>query len=841
MADQPIIHVETFDQGLVTARDPALLERGELTKADNTYYLPNEPSIQKVKGRTKFNSTPISGSPNVVGLRYLQFDDNNNLLVAHAGTTYYQATMVNSETGTFSSLATSVGTGLTLDAIQYGNRQYLLNGAGQTSGQQTQNVVVLSDATTRLHGLQPIASPPVITSTAGSWNTALGTGYYFFFTVELYNPGTSDALESTNIVPDYTLASTSFQFTTSNINTTTIIVTRPTQVNSQATHWMVYASPAQPTNTVPNRVLFKQIGPIQDIASTTLTIGNTQVQGTNSRFPTTNSAITSWANSGGGSPTNVESIAGSNPDDNALILSGTNGVTPSGLWSTFGFSGIAGTITSVDVEIKMTYYGLGTDKPKLGIALTTDGSTFTTPQYLQPSSSPLGVNQVNPTNLQVYIARGLWGRAWTTANFNANANFGVKLTSSIFHSVGIAVDYIRVTVQVIGTSATTPITTGGAFPTITISIGGLSSSIGSHGCPPVATTGEVYEDQMVTNDISDLSIIRYSLPNAVDYFPSLYFINFETKQTDVVTKIIRLGDKLLVGQKTQLFRVNYLPRENDAEFDRGRCYETISEGQGIVGTQAAATFTSPGGPLLMAFVSYSGIHATDGFQVDTIVDDLDWPSTVSLPTAAAPTDYLQNCILVDYPMNYQLWLYYTPPGGTTNTKALVIHYHPSHRKPNGKMKVTGPITVAAFSATTARVSNAPVLVTGQSTGTVYVEDRGYTHNAGSTIAVDIKTRELYPWGLYSSGTVEYSLIRHNIDPTSTITLTSFIREDNAAQTQPIATETFNTTNAGVAYIPIHVYGDSIQFEFTEPGADGGVNLRLAQYMLYLIPRGLPAA
>jgi hypothetical protein len=44
--------------------------------------------------------------------------------------------------------------------------------------------------------------------------------------------------------------------------------------------------------------------------------------------------------------------------------------------------------------------------------------------------------------------------------------------------------------------------------------------------------------------------------------------------------------------------------------------------------------------------------------VDTLVVDLDWQNTVDLPTAADTTDYLKNAILVDYPQNYWLVLYY---------------------------------------------------------------------------------------------------------------------------------------------------------------------------------------
>lgn len=824
MAGETFTIVEPLDQGLVTSRDQALLLPGELAKADGCVYRPNDPSIQKGKGRTKFNAAAIAGTPSVQGLRYLAFDDVDSVLVAHAGTDYFVSTMEASETGTFSTLAAAVGTGATLDAVQYGNKHYLFNGQGTT------NVVVKSDLTTRNHGLFPVADPPTVASTTGSWNSVLGAGYYFFMTVEIVNPGTIDEIESTNMVPDAQMPS--FQFTTTNLSTVSLTITKPTTVNSSATHWQVYmAGPYTNATPVAPRSSFRRVGSPVDIGSTTTTIGNFALPGTNNKFPSANTIV-----SGGGwtNPNNAHA------NDNVGATATTTGQDT--LWHTFGFSGITGTIQGVEVHVKASLGGFASNgRPFLRMFLTSDaGGAYTSPQTIQMWSQSIGTGifeRYSPGQFSVFTYGGpnnLWGRTWVTTDFNANANFGVRLGYLGTGSTQISVDYIRVLVYTVGTSAGTQVSMGTFFPTIAISVAGLTSVIGSHGPPPIATTAEVFEDQLVMNNITDPSKIHYSLPTQPDYVPALYFINFETKQTDEVTLVKRLGDKLLTGMKTQVFRVNYLPREGDAEFDRGRCYETISEGQGIVGNQAATTFTTPGGPLLMAFVSYSGLHVTDGFQTDTVSDDLDWENTVSIPTAASPTDYLKNCILVDYPLQYWLLLYYTPTGATSNTKALVFHYHPSHRKPNGKFKITGPITVSALSATIGRVSNSPALLTGQSGGFVYVEDRGFTHNAGGTLAIDVRSREMYPWGMTETGVVSDWQIRHNQDATSTVTVTPLVREADGAQATPTlyaSGETFTTANAGVASIPFHLYADSVQWKMTEPGADAGAGVRLGAMMI----------
>lgn len=47
---------ELFDQGLVTARDPSLLREGEVSRADNCIYYPNDPDLYKAPGRTAYGT-----------------------------------------------------------------------------------------------------------------------------------------------------------------------------------------------------------------------------------------------------------------------------------------------------------------------------------------------------------------------------------------------------------------------------------------------------------------------------------------------------------------------------------------------------------------------------------------------------------------------------------------------------------------------------------------------------------------------------------------------------------------------------------------------------------------
>jgi len=283
----------------------------------------------------------------------------------------------------------------------------------------------------------------------------------------------------------------------------------------------------------------------------------------------------------------------------------------------------------------------------------------------------------------------------------------------------------------------------------------------------------------------------------------------------------------MVGMKHQLYRINYLPRETDAEFDRGRAYETISVGEGIVGPQAAALFAPDAETLLFAYISHSGPKITDGFTSKLLNRDLDWENTVRLPTSSDITDYLKNSILVDYPAKSQLWFFYTAPGATTNNRAIVFHYSIEHRKQDGTYKATGPITVVGLSSHIGRLAGNDVFITGQSGGFVYVEDRGYSDASGGTPLFAVKTREMYLSELGGESTLEKIYTRHRQDATSTVTITVSARRQDKAQFNSSA-KTFTTAQAGTSENAIQIGGDSHQIKWEET-SNNGFGIRLTGY------------
>lgn len=810
-------HLEDFSGGLVTNRDPASLSAGELVQADNALYLSDDPAIQKAKLRTKYNAVALGAGGTVKGLRYLEFDSGAKLLAAHEASTVALSSLI-AETGTFATLTPlSMGSGTSLDAVQYNDRYTLLNGAGA-------NQVVFSDGSSRAQGLKAVsqlATQPTITS--GLWSADLGTGFYFF----LYTESFLDSVTGERIESAFSGTPKAVATAIANVNTDAILVTQnPVAANTNATKWNIYmAGPSDFETPVANLNEFRLVASL-DIATTTYTVGNLAT-GAQPRYPGT-TAVVGWS---GGANIILENNVGATSATNLGTILCTN----------FGFSGITGTITGFEVflKLKLTGYTPFKDQPQLRIDLTHNGGT-----NLFPNTGAQIPLLALPGVADGYVVvRGgsptdMWGRTgappWPLTDVNGNVNFGLRLryeTARVGYPGGlptIDVDYVKIAVYTTGSSRPVDLE-GTPFRVVNISVAGILSTFPADGLPPVASTGDVFEDQMVLNDTTDGSMIRYSLPSKTESFPSVYLVNFETKVQDQVTCIRRLGNKLLVGCARQLYRLNYLPRETDAEYDRGRAYEVIDETQGIVGPQAATLFSPSGGALMLAYISHAGPMVTDGFQANALNRDLDWASLVRLPSAADVTQYLNSAVLVNYAANQQLWFYYTAPGATTNNRAIVFHYSKAHRKEDGTYKASGPITVVGFSAVAARLAGYDMLMTGQSGGFTYVEDRGYSDASGGTPLMVVKSREIYLAGVGKEGTVEKVYTRHRQDAGTTIQLTVSARRKDGAQFSATA-KTFTLAQAGASENPIHLGGDSHQLKYEET-ANSGFGARLTGYKI----------
>jgi len=739
---------ETFDGGLVTARDPATLSPGEVSRAINCIYRPSSPGLWKAPGRVSVNSAALSASAK--GLRYMRFETGNGtpleVLIAHISAEY-QSTTFSAETGlTFASLRTAVGTGATLEAVHYNNRYYLLN--GNTDG--VANVVAkISETTglvtTRQHGLAEVTQVPTLALATGEgWpnTTDFGTGYYFFFYTEVVNPDGPDEIESAlgNDVVPKSISVPNF--------TDGVTVTLPaTKDNSTATHRRIYiVGPKESSIWNPFFLIEAREIALIDIAQTSIIFGLNATSTTlESKAPTSTAGSAGWTN-----PNNVFTAR-----DGNLASADYNGRTL--LMSTFGFVG--GYTAIQGIEVVINYNGI----PPAGTAIVElswdAGASWTAPVQV-PIADELTVLLRTAT---VGGRNYRWGRTWAAGEFS-NANFRARITTQGTQTGTLKIDYVQVNLYTGASTGTEPIKTS-YYPTTSVKIGPTVTVLSSNTPPPVASTGDIFEAQYVLNDVTKGATIRWSRVDEPDYFPSIYTLTFPC--SDKVTVIRRINNVLLVGMQQHIWRVNFLPNSVDNSFETGRCYEPLAEDHGIISTQGYAFFAPDGMSAQLAYVSATGLRYTNGLTTSTLTEDIDWGNTVNITK-------LDKCILVNDPNQFNLIFYYIPAGdnsSTSPTRAMYLSYHSSKIKAEGKLAVAGPVTVNVASSTIGFINKLPIHLTGSSAGTISVEDRG----AGSA-EVDIVTRDIYSDAIGGSLRARAHWLRFaSHDPGVTVIITPYLK------------------------------------------------------------------
>lgn len=318
----------------------------------------------------------------------------------------------------------------------------------------------------------------------------------------------------------------------------------------------------------------------------------------------------------------------------------------------------------------------------------------------------------------------------------ATATNGTFPNGAEVGEVAIATDTIEDTA--IGTDPGLP--TGSTYEVVTIEVAGVTQNFPKNGPATIANTGDIFEDSIVINDVSDPSHIVYSVQDSPHAFPSINLIRFETKEADEVKCIKRLGENLLVLLRDSVWRISTLPRPDDSAFETERVKAQVQGALGCVGPMAADSYSSGRGQQL-AYVSRYGIVSTDGFSWETLTDDLDWESLVEVSR-------LNSAVLTYDPRHYVLMFDYTPVGGISNSECMLLHVHPSQIKPNGKPKITGPLHRAAKCAAIANISGIDEVFTGNTNGFLYREWTGFSDPSGAGgITPAIETGDLYLGGI----------------------------------------------------------------------------------------------
>lgn len=622
-------HKEPLNQGLWTAPDPGVLEPGQLADARNCFYLAGSQALVRAPGRVAFGTVTASAVA-VAGLRDIQFDNGDHYLIAMSNGKYRSSPVADS--GSFTDVAALTTTATTLESAHFRNRFFMFNGATADATAITTNQVIYLSATSagsalqvRQHGMLPVINAPTSATATGTFSQTV-TGYYEYWTTEvakLTADGAALILESTYDASPTTI----FVSSTGQVP---VIGMPPLRNQSLVTHWRVYRSPKKDSASARE---FPSGFQIAEVVTASATVNDTLTVTTGSyAFPTTYNGGSDIFQSAGAQATALGA------DDGVYAsISGTASPTYQGCYG-FNFGGFNGNIRGIELEFQaFMASGSGTCPISVGVGRRVSNhvgefeKVLNDLGHLVPRAAYRSVNLTATASpgqtLTVGSSTDVWspidGPQFTDGDFTSGSwmvTIGFQRLATI-----VNFDYVKCRVYYGATvDSTTP------FPTVVYTFGDVTSQVGKNGPAPCSTTGDLFEDSLVVNDASNLGIIRYSYPGLPESFPSTYFLDFETPNNDRVQAIRVVNDQLLVWLDNATYRINYLPSERDASFDRGKARKAISSTYGCISPMCVTVFSPAGGIDLAAFVSDHGIHATDGFNFQTYTSNLNWRRIMDL-------------------------------------------------------------------------------------------------------------------------------------------------------------------------------------------------------------------
>lgn len=686
---------EPFNGGIVTAREPVNLQPGELTDALNCCYYPYSDLLCRAPGQTVI-SDDITGSTRTInGMVQARFEDGANYLLAEVtgsgpsnGKILYSditngidsfAELITGRTSAYTDTSV-LGT---LNSVQYDNRHYLFNGVDL-------NRVVLKDLTTREHGLKPVTGPLTLIGTTGSTFTATVTGYYQYWATEILKFSDGQELESTvsTLIPLKVLVSST---------TAAPDIKLPTPANRQssgstpiAVGFRIYRSEAMATI---NESLFPVGKRMVDISTTdkagaaipdlhwvdsrSLATSLTVAAGSNDvmcYYLETGAGGTAPVTSfvpGGSTIAGEVAAAGGNAVrfTRGVTRSGGNALPPPNAFTLFNFpftSAITGNISGIEVVIKAK--SLSANIVTLGVTLghrlaANRLNAITAPGIiLRPgftSISPVGITGETNDQWQIgmydnraiaktatVLATGTYdpltfgsstnpwlpsSLKWLASDFITDFSVQIQLQWGLGGLVTdwVEIDQVSLVIHYLGVAD--QVTDFKIYDYVQVD----EVTYGANGRPPVASVGTVYEGSLVTDSKDAPRRLNWSVPGKPDYFPTdVYWLDLPVHTNDRITCIETINNRLVVGTSGSLWRINYLPNEDDASFARGRAIEEISTRRGPLHSKAFCKWTTNEGREELAFIDNNGVFSTDGYSIRSILDDLKWTTIGNAPSVA---------------------------------------------------------------------------------------------------------------------------------------------------------------------------------------------------------------
>ena len=671
--------IEKLTGGLVTDRDAAFLDPGQLSDIRNMVYKNGATQLERAPGRAVFGT--VSATPTgVVGLRDIAFDNGDHYLVAMAGTKYRTSPVA--DTGTFTDLAT-IAAGTSLEVVQYRNRFFLMNGASAESSSIGSNVVAYLSATaagttlsTRQHGMLPVVAAPNIATAGGGAFSQTATGYYEYWTTELAKytqDGAQVSLESA--------FSSDNGVSTVLISATGVVPTIqiPTVRNASATHWRIYRSPKKDSASTKK---FPSGFMIAELATGASAHADTTAAASASAFPVnfnSSSRLFDFAS--------ASSMASDNGVYASATVNSAGTVVGQGMYG-FNLGGFTGSVKGVVVEVQGYVSSGSAPAPVLVMygKRAANGNFLDTANNVPVSYAKSGLitstSSAAPTTLTLGSATDSWfpsdAPGLSDSDFDSNLMVALFFTKA---STSIGIDYVKITVHYASSQETTI-----QFPTIVYTFGDITSQVAKNFPPPSSNTGDLFQDSLVVNDVSNPSLVRYSFPGEPESFPPTYFIDFETRDNDRVRAIRVVNNNLIVGLDNSLWRINYLPSERDSNFDRGKAIAVVARGYGILGPMLCCTYQVDGESEQLAFISDKGLHSTDGFNTVMRSKNQDWRNYISLTSTSTPIALLND------PENRCLRFYYRNDSlGNETYMCLWASYDRADIDGEGNFKFSGPV------------------------------------------------------------------------------------------------------------------------------------------------------
>lgn len=732
---------EPLDGGMVTTKPAAKLAAGEVVLAENCAYYPYTTSIARSPGLTIWTSDMLAApltdaSSGTGGLAQARFKDGSNYILSQSiPTTVGAGSLLVASADSDGSAFSRVVTGLVgipadttqppgLSTVQYDNRHYIFNGVDP-------NTVMVRGGTTlgtRAHGLLPVTSNLIYVSATTSTFSATASGYYEYWHTETqrFNALDGQELESTYIHAGGPLK----VLVTSTTAAPAIRVPAPVNlVDGVVTNFRIYRSEAM---TTVNETRYPVGTKILDLSGAglagavlDLSFVDTSTSAPLAAAVPASEDATAWHDMRLSLPTGKSFIGGassivdavSTPSDGKSVR--FTKANPVEVFTVYGFpfsSSIAGTITGIEVAVRakastnnvvtlMTTIGIrGPDsfgnsfnylqhRTAPGVDITTGfmtggiagahsiGARFQASVPIEKALSP----STSFTTITLGSATDPWlpsSVPWAASDFSSSFAVQFKTLWGAAATAGswIEIDSVTVVVHYLGTN----VNVADSSLYSHVSVDGLTYPANNK--PPTASIGTLSEGCLLTNSVAEPRRIYWSMPGSPDYFPTgVYWMELPTHSGDAITCMETINNRVVIGARGTLWRLNYVPLDADASFSTGRALEIISTRRGVVHPRAYTKWTSVEGREELAFVDSTGLFSTDGYTIRPLMDDLRW---------IGPTG---DSGIITTPVSTQVVALLNDP--TTSTLRLVLStgvtyigsYAPRHQK-NGQPKWTYAIT-----------------------------------------------------------------------------------------------------------------------------------------------------